>query len=1064
MSRQYLTYTEVANKIGITRSGTEFSTKSSLLNTNCNQSLLEDYRDDEFVVDDDIQQDNSGVYIMHRNGQLYLKDDWNFDNNLAEGIVVVKGTRKVGMSLKYFSDVAGSTTTSYPAGVPNYSTSAEAFGDFSYKVNNSRRGNEIFPAYYQCLNTIIGKSNNCYLGTAGEWKIITAQSSEVADTFSKIGKGDNFNSTYFLTSTLRSNSVNWIITKGGVLSQIACNSSNANTRIIPLFDYNLYIPPPDNGVYILHASGKLYAHEDWNLDNSSAVGVVIIDDTKNILISTDNLPSNGNWGSTTSENMSSTIQEAYTDLDGEINTSYMTGIMPSQCKAYTFPFSNIQGYVGSVGEWNIVNKWFDRVNQTLDKINGIKLVNTFSYWTSTQQTSTYAWAYYNKSFINRLKTSLYYTRPFGNYDSFTPPESSTFDVTIKNPGNNDIYYSFGDNGFVNNTNLTKTINLGESVTAYTTCYNNSYKFSYWLDDQNKHIASNPYTFYPVADCTLTPMYVKNTYLLWVQAIGGGKVGFSQNELSLYCSKSKDASDTSVTQVTIYAVADSGNTFKGWSNSVGGSIISTASQITVNFGPENIDYYANFDSGGSTNTEYTVSVVLNSNVQRIEVTGSTHPSYSSRQYFTSSGTMTVYLGDTLNWTAYSKSGYSWSDSSTTTGTTGKIITSGVEIKPTNPTISTIPEYTVTVTLQSNISYIEVKGTTEGTKLFSSSGTAKAKSGTIVNYTAYANNGYCWNNDYTRTTYSGSVEITKDVTINPSNPSMAEYPIMINKALHIQTISVQGSTVSAYSSLQTFDSNGTMYAHFGDVLLINAKAMSGYSWSGSTVLKYPHTVVDGFTISPEDPTIAALSKTITLLPIKNSTSQKVSWGGALNGGANDEIEYGQQGGQIKAKYGDTFWIYATSSGSGAPTHPGWINFDPTYARDNGMGTRITFEGTVTSDITLDPGNYVNLDSVTLDSNKVRIYFEKDDNVIRMDYKLDNDVAYQKVPSYIDVIKGTRLYVVHTQFEDGYDFDRFDLGESQTSISIPSYTKATRNNPYILDCVDFKSYTIKCISKKK
>lgn len=66
------------------------------------------------------------------------------------------------------------------------------------------------------------------------------------------------------------------------------------------------------------------------------------------------------------------------------------------CRQFTFP-NGAKGYLGSCGEWGLVQNELNKINEFMDELGGAMIEdgsrNQPVYWTSTQYGSTYAWYY-----------------------------------------------------------------------------------------------------------------------------------------------------------------------------------------------------------------------------------------------------------------------------------------------------------------------------------------------------------------------------------------------------------------------------------------------------------------------------------------------------------------------------------------------------------------------------------------------------------------------------------------------------------------------------------------------
>ena len=174
---------------------------------------------------------------------------------------------------------------------------------------------------------------------------------------------------------------------------------------------------PSNGIYILRNNSKYYKYEDWDKSwNSTAIGVAIIDyslPNKGFIIdkynrgdeNTDYLgyPQTDLAGYGTSLLPEySNASSAKADKNGIHNTKvFLEETSGDSSDAVNFCSTRYiyvggkvyYGYVGAVGEWELVRLNFDIIEEMMLYIGGTTLYgglfgnkyNSLSYWTSTQQ-------------------------------------------------------------------------------------------------------------------------------------------------------------------------------------------------------------------------------------------------------------------------------------------------------------------------------------------------------------------------------------------------------------------------------------------------------------------------------------------------------------------------------------------------------------------------------------------------------------------------------------------------------------------------------------------------------
>lgn len=186
----------------------------------------------------------------------------------------------------------------------------------------------------------------------------------------------------------------------------------------------------NEGVYIQHIDGTLYTTNEWTAGGfvaDDANGVAVVDKKCSFVVAKNYL-SIGSWTAykdrdtllegvfTTSE-----IEIAFTDYNGVANTAYIIEQSEEsaaiRCNNYVFPNGSI-GYLGSVGEWSVLCKYFDEVQNALRSIGEVFIREFYAWhWTSTQSNKSTAWIANTSTtleFLDVSKTNSTYsrTRPF----------------------------------------------------------------------------------------------------------------------------------------------------------------------------------------------------------------------------------------------------------------------------------------------------------------------------------------------------------------------------------------------------------------------------------------------------------------------------------------------------------------------------------------------------------------------------------------------------------------------------------------------------------------------------
>lgn len=143
--------------------------------------------------------------------------------------------------------------------------------------------------------------------------------------------------------------------------------------------------------------------ENWNTGRSGAVGVVIIEGSKRLLVAVDEATlywssKTGSGGATTTTS-NDTADE---DYEGQSNTSEIvssssfssdgSGYAPGYCHAYS-KGNKAAGtwWLPSLGELGMIWKYFEPINAALERISGSKQLSMERYWSSTEYSASNAW-------------------------------------------------------------------------------------------------------------------------------------------------------------------------------------------------------------------------------------------------------------------------------------------------------------------------------------------------------------------------------------------------------------------------------------------------------------------------------------------------------------------------------------------------------------------------------------------------------------------------------------------------------------------------------------------------
>lgn len=161
------------------------------------------------------------------------------------------------------------------------------------------------------------------------------------------------------------------------------------------------------GVLIIDVNGKFYTESEWlaaGILNDDADGIAVSDGTHRFIISKKEVGSIavGGSGTLVSGQFTATDEAtAYTDFNGKANTDAMIAALSSSAahsirNSNPFP-SGIEGYLGTAGEWAVVQSKRSAVLRLLNVIGAAELTvmttGRSTYWSSTQRSASDGWQY-----------------------------------------------------------------------------------------------------------------------------------------------------------------------------------------------------------------------------------------------------------------------------------------------------------------------------------------------------------------------------------------------------------------------------------------------------------------------------------------------------------------------------------------------------------------------------------------------------------------------------------------------------------------------------------------------
>lgn len=200
-------------------------------------------------------------------------------------------------------------------------------------------------------------------------------------------------------------------------------------------------PTGPKGVYILDIDNKLFKKDKWDIENNSkAMGVAVITDNCAfcIQIIEDGLLYHFTTDGHLIEEFPSVVttqdkEVALKDFNGYsnsntiINTDYDRIYEAIFATLVEWPNGHVDGYIGSLGEWQELYQHIDEVNEYLALLKGDPIDS--EYWSSTLGNTENAWefiAYPDSPHLSDGK--LTHTNAISSVRSFYPIDLSTVTV------------------------------------------------------------------------------------------------------------------------------------------------------------------------------------------------------------------------------------------------------------------------------------------------------------------------------------------------------------------------------------------------------------------------------------------------------------------------------------------------------------------------------------------------------------------------------------------------------------------------------------------------------------
>ena len=200
-------------------------------------------------------------------------------------------------------------------------------------------------------------------------------------------------------------------------------------------------PTIANGVYILDIDNKLFKKDKWDIENNSkAMGVAVI--TDNCAFCIQIIEDGRLYPFTTNGHLIDEFPSVVTTKDREValkdfngysNSNTITGndwnrIYEAIFAAWVeWPNDHINGYVGSLGEWQELYQHIDEVNEYLALIEGDPIDSW--YWSSTLFNTEAVWAFLARPSVPALPgENFLFTNDTAAVRSFYPIDLSQVTV------------------------------------------------------------------------------------------------------------------------------------------------------------------------------------------------------------------------------------------------------------------------------------------------------------------------------------------------------------------------------------------------------------------------------------------------------------------------------------------------------------------------------------------------------------------------------------------------------------------------------------------------------------
>ena len=191
--------------------------------------------------------------------------------------------------------------------------------------------------------------------------------------------------------------------KSSDVSGYTTPSEQSFTASQPARNVDVVYKEIETGIFIYRIdTDTLISPESWNTNNDYALGVAVITEKCKFVISKSDYSDTIQWGghgtdiATLTNYTDATI--ASSDFDGVGNTAKIIAAVGAGSYAamscFRYEWTDLYGdihnsYLGSAGEWKVVDDNYTKINEALELIGAQYLGS--GYWTSTEESANYAW-------------------------------------------------------------------------------------------------------------------------------------------------------------------------------------------------------------------------------------------------------------------------------------------------------------------------------------------------------------------------------------------------------------------------------------------------------------------------------------------------------------------------------------------------------------------------------------------------------------------------------------------------------------------------------------------------